>query len=107
METGEVEIAPKALAFPGEASAIPDIRPAIAATGLAGPLLEGVGVADRVCLDRVMNPDQGVGVVEMELGGGALLKMGGADRFPMEGERCKRSLIQESASKSRHGMELS
>ena len=49
---GDLQVLARALVLPAEAGALPDIRPAVAAAGLGGALLEAVPLAVRVGLRR-------------------------------------------------------
>ena len=71
---GRVEVRVPALVLPGEAVALPYVRPAVAAGVLARPALEAVALADRVGLRRGRLAEQPAQIDEMLLRGGALLE---------------------------------
>ena len=79
------EIGPLALVLPGEVPSIPDVRPAISATGLLRTALEGIELAGRIDIGGGGDAEDGAEVVEVGLRGGALLE-GTSDPLSLEGD---------------------
>ena len=67
-----------ALVLPGEAVALPDVGPALAAGVPAGAAFEAVAVAGGIGLGRRGLAEEPAEVDEVLLGCGALLELGGA-----------------------------
>jgi hypothetical protein len=84
---GVVEAATAALVLPAEAAALPDIRPALAAGGLADAFLEAVRLALGVGVGRLRLVQKLAQVIEMGVRGGSLLQV---RRLPLRDEifRC-------------------
>jgi hypothetical protein len=90
LDVGGVEVLADALVLPGDVAVIPNVRPAIAATGDFGAALEGVGLAGRVLVEGFLDAEELAEVVEVGDVGAAFLLARGVDPLALKGENIHR-----------------